>query len=493
MLRLLNTQHFMETIMKNTDKPSAISRVFASGHPVRSVVSENEPTRHRLKALSDLEAALPRLENIPEGAGSIDAVSTTPDFHAGKPVPVGVVVDSDGLVMPHLIGSDIGCGMRMIALNGVTEDDLPSSLDGHLRHLHFQGGRDIALNGRARHAVLRDGVPGLLEEMAKDRRGLLSRVDLKGAWLDVDRMSDNGAFSSSSIDPNFADYADLHGEYRYDGILGTIGGGNHFVEFGVVDRIEDGQFASVAGVRKGSLVLVVHSGSLDFGQNVGASARQRQDQTAFGDKRVVSLLQSPALAERYLNAHANAANVAFVNRFLIGLTAIEALKRSLGRDVGHHLVYDAPHNTVWRQGTKVRHRKGACPARGPGELLGSPYEWLGEPVILPGSMGDGSWLLKGLGDASGLQSSAHGAGRRLSRQDARSEAIIPAALRVVGPLDLKASSLRGRADILAEAESRLKEEAPAAYRPIESVVNPMVEAGLVGRVAKVRPLLTVKG
>jgi tRNA-splicing ligase RtcB len=479
--------------MKITDKPSAIRRVVVSGHPVRSVVSENEPSRHRQRALSDLEAALPRLEDVPEGAGSIEAVATTPDFHAGKPVPVGVVVDSEGLVMPHLIGSDIGCGMRMIALDGVTEDDLPPSLDGHLRHLHFQGGRDIALNGKARHAVLRHGVPGLLDELEKDRRGLLAGVDLEAAWSDVDRMSDNGVFASSAVDANFADYGDLTGEYRYDAILGTIGGGNHFVEFGVVDHIEDGQFASVAGLRRGSVVLVVHSGSLDFGQNAGASARQRQSASAVGDKRLLSLVQSPALAERYLNAHANAANVAFVNRFLIGLTAIEALKRSLGRYVNHRLVYDAPHNTVWRQGMQVRHRKGACPARGPGELKGSPYEWLGEPVILPGSMGDGSWLLKGKGDALGLQSSAHGAGRRLSRQDARGQAVIPTALRLVGPLDLRSPALRGRGDIISEAEGRLKEEAPAAYRSIESVVSPMVEAGLVGRVAKIRPLLTVKG
>ncbi len=479
--------------MKITDDQSAISRACVSGHAVRSVVSENEPLRHRQRALSDLEAALPHASNIPAGAGSIDAVATTPDFHAGKPVPVGVVVDTEGIVMPHLVGNDVGCGMRMIAVEGLTEGDLLPSLDKHLRHLHFQGGRDVTLNGRARHAVLRDGVPGLLDELGNDRRGLLARLELERAWRDVDRMSDSGAFATASIDPNFRDYADVEGGYRHDAILGTIGGGNHFVEFGVVDIVEDGQFAAISGIRKGTLVLIVHSGSLDFGQNVGTAARQRMRDRGTGDSRVVSFEAMPDLASRYLNAHANAANVAFVNRFLIGLTAIEAVQRSLGREIAHHLVYDAPHNTVWRQGSRVRHRKGACPARGPGELKGSPYEWLGEPVILPGSMGDGSWLLKGLGDGSGLQSAAHGAGRRLSRQDARGEAVIPADLRIVGPIDLDGPALRGRPDIVAEAEGRLKEEAPAAYRPIENVVSPMVAAGLVGRVAKIRPLLTVKG
>jgi tRNA-splicing ligase RtcB len=266
------------------------------------------------------------------------------------------------------------------------------------------------------------------------------------------------------------------------------------VEFGVVDHIEDGQFANAAGLRKRQLVIVVHSGSLDFGQNAGSSAKERMNLLkGVGDPRIVSLSQEPHLAERYINAHANAVNVAFVNRLLIGLIAVEALQRTLGRQVGHHLVYDAPHNTVWRDGDRIRHRKGACPARGVGELVGSPYEWLGEPVVLPGSMGDGSWLLKGLGCAEGLQSAAHGAGRRLSRQDARGEAVIPQELRVVGPLDLQSVALKGRTDIVSEAEGRLKEEAPAAYRPIESVVTPMVDAALVGRVARVRPLLTVKG
>lgn len=108
-------------------------------------------------------------------------------------------------------------------------------------------------------------------------------------------------------------------------------------------------------------------------------------------------------------------------------------------------------------------------------------------------MGDGTWLLKGLGSAEGLSSAAHGAGRRLSRQEARAVPRIAADLRVVGPIDPMDPSVSGRRDILAELDGRLREEAPAAYRPIDQVVDPMVETGLVGRVARIRPLLTVKG
>ena len=157
------------------------------------------------------------------------------------------------------------------------------------------------------------------------------------------------------------------------------------------------------------------------------------------------------------------------------------------------LVYDAPHNVIWKEGDIFRHRKGACPARGVGQLGGSPYQWLGEPVILPGSMGDGTWLLKGNGSKDSLESAAHGAGRRLSRRDARAQAVVPTGLHIVGPLDLDSPDLRGRPDILKDVGGRLKEEAPAAYRPIDSVVTPLVEVGVVGRVARIRPVLTVKG
>lgn len=477
--------------MKNSDVSSALTYAQVSGHNVRSVVSKNEPDRHRAKALGDLESALPHKDDLPEGV-DIDAVVTTPDFHAGKPVPVGVVVDMKGAVMPHVIGNDIGCGMRMIVLDGLKEDDLhQADLESHLRHIHFQGGRNISLSGYDRHAILREGIPGLLEALGRERRGLLTGMDMKSAWGDVDRTSDDGYFATTDVDPDFAEFGDPEDGHRFDAILGTIGGGNHFVELGVVDNLVDGSFATACGVSKGSVVLVVHSGSLDFGQRVGTAVKEKLK--AAGAGRVLDFGSHQELAQRYENGLANAANIAFVNRFLIGLSSIEALRRATGTEVGHRLVYDAPHNTIWKQGDIYRHRKGACSARGVGDLVGSPYQWLGEPVILPGSMGDGTWLLKGLGNADGLSSAAHGAGRRLARQEARGQALVPSQLRVVGPVDPKAANVRSRPDILAEIEGRLKEEAPDAYRPIESVVEPMVEAGLVEKVAKVRPVLTVKG
>jgi len=462
---------------------------------VRQVVACDEGPRQRRRALSDLANALPLPSDLSLAGCEIVRVVTTPDFHAGKPVPVGVVLDMVGGLMPHIIGNDIGCGMRLIALSDVKPGDLNARLDAHLRHLFFQGGRDIALTGRGRHACLRDGICGLLESLTHRRgRGLLATVDLEACWRDVNRTCDDGCFATTTVDRDFAEFATVDDHHRHDAIMGTIGGGNHFVEFGVVDSITDRRFAAVAGLTEGGVVVLVHSGSLDFGQLVGTRVREQlRRSVAAGDRRVLSLEQSPDLAARTINAMGNAANAGFANRFLIGLAAIEAVSRLLGRRIAHHLVYDAPHNLIWRHGEIFRHRKGACPARGLGELCGSPYQWLGEPVILPGSMGDGTWLLKGAGCAAGLQSAAHGAGRRLSRNEARAQAGIPDRLRVVGPLDLHAPDLRNRADIVHELQGRLSEEAPDAYRPIDTVLAPQLEAGLVSAVARIRPVLTVKG
>ena len=465
--------------MTHCDAP--FRRELCAGHSVRSVVAAGEPMKHRNRALSDLAAAIPRPADLAAQNASFDAIATTPDFHPGKPVPVGVVADVRGAVLPHMIGNDIGCGMRMIVLDGVGEVDLSPKLDRVLRHKFFHGGRDIALSGTSRHALLREGLPGLLESISRKRVGMLAALDMKSAWSDLDRTSDAGVFAAARIDPGFREYAQLGDELRRDAILGSIGGGNHFVEFGIVDRVADPRLAYEHCLKPGSVVIVAHSGSLDFGQQVGstASERLRRECLPGDDWRILSE-GNPIAFERYLNGQANAVNAAFGNRFLIGLTAVAALSESLNRSISHRLIYDAPHNAIWRTGSVARHRKGACPAAA------------GELVILPGSMGDGTWLLMGLGSHEGLASAAHGAGRRLSRQEARSVAAIDPGLRVVGPVDAYDQRVRSRPDLLRELAGRLKEESPAAYRPIETVVDPMVDAGLVSRVAKIRPILTVK-
>lgn len=476
---------------------AGIERVCVSDHHVHSVSAFGEPDAQKRKSYADLAAAVPCAEACQVLAVSVEALATTPDFHPGKPVPVGVIADIKGGLLPHMIGNDIGCGMRMIVVDGCGPDDLLPALDQHLRHIFFQGGRDIALTGRNRHALLREGLPGLFESMEDSRSGLLQKLDLGQCWADLDRTCDAGVFSAPGIDADFSHYAAPGDDFRHDAMLGTIGGGNHFVEFGNVETIADGAFAKAVGISRNALAIVVHSGSLDFGQRVGSATRERLNlaKSAQADHRILSLQANPDLYRRFVMGQANAVNVAFVNRFFLGLQAVEALSRSFGRDLSFRTIYDAPHNAIWLDETTgmARHRKGACPARGVDELESPAFRWLGEPVILPGSMGDGSWLLAGRGRAEMLHSSAHGAGRRLSRGEARKQMSSLERLRLVGPVDLNDSMIRGRPDILHEAIGRLSEEAPAAYRPIDDVVDAMCAADMVTRVARIRPLLTVKG
>lgn len=474
--------------------PGGSVRASVSGYVVDSVVAANEPMSQRRRALADLESALPSAESLHRAGAEIRAVATTPDFHPGKPVPVGVVVDVRGAVLPHLIGSDIGCGMRMLAIEGATPDDVSSvlpELKRHLRRVYFQGGRNVALTGRARHGLLLHGVAGLLEA-SRGGPGLLGSFDHGALWDDLERTSGLGGFDAGGIEAGFDDFARVDDDPRHDAILGSIGGGNHFVEFGRVAEIADGAFARVAGVRKDALAIVVHSGSLDFGQHVAAVARDAMSRYVhLPDRRVLPLQGELAgVADRYVMGMRNAANVAFGNRFLLGLCAIHALRLATGKDVVGRLVYDSPHNLAWAGTGGALHRKGACPAGMPSD---GPYAGLGEPVVVPGSMGDATWLMAGTGSTLTMGSCAHGAGRRLSRQEARRQAKPQGSLHVVGPVDPNDRMVRGRKDVQAEIAGRLAEESPQAYRRVEDVVAPLVDLGVVRPAARIEPLVTVKG
>jgi tRNA-splicing ligase RtcB len=285
----------------NTPSPYRLSEI--AGHVVRSVVASDEPERNFARSLEDLRNALPTKAAFADKESSLVSVATTPDFHPGKPVPVGVVADVEAAVLPHAIGSDIGCGMRMMALSGVKEEDLHDPLlERHARHLFFQGGRDIALRGRDRHALLRDGLPGLLESLRDRREGLLGKLSLDSAWSDLDRQSDGGVFAATDIDPDFADYARMDDKIRRDAILGTIGGGNHFVEIGTVKTVTDGGFAHACGLSENTVVCVIHTGSLDFGQRVGTGIREKlRAQVHPGeDDRILSKSADADLYHRYM-------------------------------------------------------------------------------------------------------------------------------------------------------------------------------------------------
>ncbi|WP_160573666.1 RtcB family protein [Actinomadura physcomitrii] len=185
------------------------------------------------------------------------------------------------------------------------------------------------------------------------------------------------------------------------------------------------------------------------------------------------------------------------NRFFLSLTMRAGLAAECG-GVDARLLYDAPHNLFWQDGDRVVHRKGATPAGGHEAMAGGPYAMWGEPVIVPGSMGAASFVLRGHGDPRTLASACHGAGRRVPRgasargSDAELDAFLRE-FRVVTPLDHRDPVVARRSDVMAAWRRDLKQEAPWAYKDIGPVVSSLHGGGVAAPVAELRPLLTVKG
>jgi release factor H-coupled RctB family protein len=328
-----------------------------------------------------------------------------PDLHPGKGSPIGAAFLSEGVVYPHLVGNDIGCGM------GLWSTDL-------------------------------------LRRKARRDRWADRLDDLDGPW-DGDPAAALAEAGVAATD--------------FDASLGTIGGGNHFAELQQVDRVEDADALARLGVDPDRLVLLVHSGSRGLGESV---LRAHVDEFA-----AAGLKDGDEAAAGYLRRHDHATAWARVNRAVIARRFAEALgaERTPVLDVGHNRVDAATHAgcRCWL------HRKGAAPATE-------------GPVVIPGSRGSASYIV--VPDAARTDagwSLAHGAGRKWKRGDAK------ARLRErYRPEQLTQTALGGR--VICEDRDLLYEEAPEAYKDIDSVVAALLEAGLCRVVATLRPLITYK-
>jgi len=443
---------------------------------------------------------------------TLERMVLTPDFHRGDGggIPIGTCLHSRGFVIPKAVGSDICCGMRLLVtdIDADAIDRLGPTLDDRLRHLYFEGGRNIALTATQRRAVFASGLPGLVR----------SKPELAGAESDPVRHHAGGGFRTDGILDTFADFiagseaagsgATSKSAPTRDDQIGSIGGGNHFVELQRVDDLVDRRTAWRWGVRPDKLAIMAHSGSLSLGAQVNRTfqdlARRLWPKAVPAPDHDLWLLPTvgphAGAGLSYLSAMGNAANFAVVNRFYLTRLALRALAEALGRPVAASLVYDLPHNLIWpADGGEIGatadvcaggwlHRKGACPARCDPSDRAFPD---GAPVIVPGSMGTSSWLLRGCGNPAALSSAAHGAGRITRRGAARHKDTGELArLRLVTKVDLKGLH---RADIRRQIETGLLEEAPSCYKDPTPVIRTLTEAGIAAPVARLEPLLTVKG
>jgi len=425
------------------------------------------------KALAQL-AAFAALAHPEAPEGVVRRAVATPDLHPGSLVPVGTVLaTSDSWIVPQAIGTDIYCGMRLHVAD-LDVDSLLARRDEWfptVRSDLLLGTRDLPLRVRQVRAMFRGGPLAWLESLRDDARGMLARSDLPQLEGELERSFGLGsADGDEALAPREMLPADRD-EVR-DCVLGTIGGGNHFVELQRVETVLDRGQAYAWGIREGQVAVMAHSGSRRVGVRVGSEwmARAREAWPEGVPHPADGLYAlGGAAADRYFEAMSTAANYAAVNRLLLVELVRDRLRATFGRDLEMPLVYDAPHNIVTRERDAYVHRKGATPA----------FE--GTPVLVPGSMGSASYLLVGCGSERFLRSASHGAGRRWSRRETHRRAAAGDDLGLGG---VECVTLR---------DERVVQEAPAAYKDIDEVMQVQVDAGLARPVARLRPLMTFKG
>lgn len=484
------------------------ARLFANAQvPVESVaISE-------LVGLLELQQTAERVATAePDFFGAaprVCKVAVTPDFHKGAGVPVGTILATKGFVVPAAIGNDINCGMRLhtTSLKAEQVAGRLNQLETRLRHSYFEGGRNIPMTRVQREALMREGLMGL--------HGAVPKSQHEGQWgafhrsieRDINRVDQCGSLAARQTF-GLSDFLGPQ-ELSRDGQIGSIGGGNHFVEIQQVHRILDGATAHAWGLKTGMVTVMVHTGSVAIGHLCGSHYRDVVRRIfpralKYPQNGVFLLPQSERFGKEaalFWDSLHNAANFAFANRMMLALIALEALGQECG-EIESPLLYDAPHNMVWNDeldGEPVFiHRKGACPARGMTQLAHTPFAFYGEPVLVPGSMGASSFILAGAGNAESLWSASHGAGRQLSRGDALKGnddefRRFMQEFRVVTPVDFRRTDVQQRRDIVEKKLEDIKKEAPFAYKGIGAVVKTLEEAGIARPVAELRPLMTVKG
>jgi tRNA-splicing ligase RtcB len=446
------------------------------------------------KAVED--RAVEQVANVATLPGIVTASYAMPDIHWGYGFPIGGVAATDpddgGVVSPGGVGFDIACGVRLIRSDLDWESDVRERAGELVHTLGQLVPRGVGTKGRMRlsrgemEKVLRDGVKFPLG------RGV-------GWPEDAELTEDQGVLEDARPD-SVSDRAVERGAPQ----LGSLGAGNHFLEVQVVEEIHDARAADVMGLRQGQVAVMLHSGSrgvghqtcTDFLKRVDGAMRQLGIEVP--DRQLACVPLDHEIAREYLGAMDAAANFARANRHVLGQAVRESFERVFrrsDRDLGMSMIYDVAHNLAkmepyevdGRTRTLCVHRKGATRALGPGHPeIPERYRGIGQPVIIPGSMGTASYVLVGTEEATGrsFASTCHGAGRAMSRTKAKKV--------MTGP-QLK-KSLEERGITVAASQWRLlAEEAPYAYKDVSQVVDACEGARLSRKVARLRPVGVVKG
>lgn len=454
--------------------------------PARVIASET-----LLDAIME-DRSLVQLVNVASLPGIIGASLVMPDVHEGYGFPIGGVAATlypNGAISPGGIGYDINCGVRLLTSQQNAEEinfkleELSKEMYAQIPSGMGKGGQ-INLNLKEMDEVLTKGAEWAVDNGYADKK-------------DLTYMESNGRLDNA--DPALvSEMAKKRGSDQ----LGTIGSGNHFVEVDYVEEIYDPIAAEAYGLSKGQVVVLIHTGSRGLGHQVatdyirGIMAAMPNYGIKVPDRELACVPFNSEEGENYFKAMCAAANFAWCNREIISWEVRKAWKNVFGADVAPlKLMYDVAHNiakieTHKVDGEKLKvlvHRKGATRAFGPGfEDLPKEYLSIGQPVIIPGSMGTCSYILAGTNRSEEISfgSCCHGAGRKLSRTAAKKQVNAPVLkekLREMG-IYVQAGSFKG-----------IAEEAPIAYKDVNEVVETIQDSGIAKKVAKLRPMAVVKG
>jgi tRNA-splicing ligase RtcB len=419
----------------------------------------------------------------------------TADIHVGFGVPIGAVLGLEDAIMPPAVGYDINCGMRLLNTPFSKGEIDPEKIASDIaRDVPLGEGREnLHLDKAGIEAVMNQGVAAVPTLAKRSGHRVWEAFDPDQFSDDIKRIEENGRMPA---DPGAVPNSAIQ---KGGNQLGTLGGGNHFIEIQYVHEIFDVDLAEVFGLFKDQIVVMIHSGSRRFGyeiadqyMNIAAARPENADRP----KMLSYLPANSGPGKSYIAAMGAAANFGFTNRHIMALLVRRCFNRMFG-PTPLNLIYDVTHNMAKLEEHGGRelwvHRKGATRAFGPKRMAGSIYAKTGQPIITPGSMGTASFLLVGTGDSEeSLSSVNHGAGRVMSRTAARGKGRRGKTVEALISDDQFKRSMKGIKLIVGD-KSRIKEEAPDAYKDIEEVVRIVVECGWAKPVARMVPLAVLKG
>ncbi|MDH3227814.1 MAG: RtcB family protein [Thermoleophilia bacterium] len=435
------------------------------------------------------DRSLEQVVNVATLPGIVGASYAMPDVHWGYGFPIGGVAATDaaegGVISPGGVGFDISCGVRLLLSpldRGQLAPDVPALMDELAR------------------AVPKGMGPGAVWELTPaELDGILAGGSAYavargyGTARDLERCEDGGVLEG-------ADPAAVSHRAKQRGLhqIGSLGSGNHFLEVQVVDQILQADVAARFGLSAGQVCVMIHSGSRGLGHQV-CTDHVRLIESAMAhydievpDRQLACVPVRSPEGEAYLAAMAAGANYGRANRQLLTMAARAAFGHTtdsdsldLLYDVSHNLAKIETHETDGRRRQLCVHRKGATRALPPGHPdLPEDLADVGQPVLVPGSMGTASYVLVGEPGAGAFHSACHGAGRTMSRTAARK--------RIRGQ-ELKRELAAAGIEVRAGSARGLAEEAPFSYKDVDAVVDTVEQAGLARRVARLTPIGVVKG